>query len=270
MDNKENSHKMELDNEQNRRDIEQTGSRSDGISSSERNKRQEGSGRNVSLWDFIERGTENLEGAELVRKELSGLDKYFKDNHFDIKKIKEEYKKDPDKDFEQLESGNEADVYALAEKNYRHINKLVQWNAFSNFRRNLNQTPLEFLINKTTLYNYYFPENANNLIGATYRKDKDGENQFNFVFDQQYIEQLLDTDGEPIKATFEEIQNDMEKRGFKVNPKSPTSYTNEDGSAIISDLHLGNVLNGKNGYLYYIDVNIRLKNRELYKDLKEQ
>lgn len=250
-------------------DTGRTGSGSDGLSLAERKGRNDSGGKILSLRDFRGRGTENLEGAELVREELFGLNRFFEGNHYDIQAVRREYEKDPDRDFKELQPGNEADVYFLSEKDNIHVIKLVQWNAFS-WRKGLNQTPLEFLVNKTTLHNYYFPATANKLVGATYRKDKDGENQFNFVFDQKYVEQLLDADGEPIKATFMEIREDMEKRGFTANPKNETSYITKDGGAMISDLHLGNVLKGTDGKLYYIDVNIRLSNRELYKELKKQ
>ena len=222
-------------------------------------------GQVFSLWNFCERSTENLEGTELVKEELTALNKYYDGKFFDIQIIQEEYKKDLDKDFEPLESGQEANVYFLSEtgKNYCHVIKTTQWNAFS-FRGKVNKTPLEFLINKTILHNRIFPGTSYKLLGACYRKDKDGENQFNFVFIQQYVEQLLDDNGEPIKATFEEIKEDMEKRGFR--EINPTTYVSD--ALRVSDLHIGNVLKGSDGRLYYIDPIIRLLNREYYKILQ--
>jgi len=237
----------------------------DGVSSSEGERWSDSDGKILALRNIIERGTENLEGAELVRKELSNLDRHYSENYFDIQEVWKEYKENPEKDIEKLESGNEADVYILSHKDISHVVKIVQWNAFS-YKRNLNQTPVEFLINKTILHNKIFPSTSYKLIGACYRKDKYDENQFNFVFEQKYAEQLLDTDRNVIKATFKEIQEDMERRGFRLKPKSETTYIS--GHYMVSDLHLGNVLKGKDDKLYYIDPVIRLLNREEYSMLK--
>ena len=262
-----------IENEQGRRRndvlgaIEQLGSGLDGLSPSEREGRRDSGRRVFALWNFAKRGAENLEGAELVGEELLALGKYYAGKHFDIQKISEEYEKYPDKSVDELEPGNEADVYLLSEKENRNVVKITQWNAFS-FKRNLNQTPIEFLINKTILHNSIFPSTFYKLAGACYREDKYGENQFNFVFEQQYVEQLLDEKGDPVKATFEEIQEDMEKRGFRLKPKSQTTYISNH--LRVSDLHLGNVLKGKDGALYYIDPVIRLLNREGYQKLSKK
>jgi hypothetical protein len=214
-------------------------------------ERRNNSGREVlALWNTLRRSSENLEGTELITKQLLTLNNLFSNNYFDIQKVWQDYKDNPHKNIDKLVSGNESDVYILAEDNYRHVIKITQWNAFS-FRRGINQTPLDFFINKTILHNTIFPDTFYKFVGVCYNR-----NEFSFVFDQQYINQLLDTSGNIVKTDFDEIREDMESNGFSLKRKSLTTYISD--CYIVSDLHTGNVLRGADNKLYYIDPVVRL------------
>ena len=229
---------------------EELGRGFDGISSQEMQRRSNSSRKVLSLCNILRRSSKDFGSTELVAQQLLALEKYFCGNYFDIQGIWQKYKNLSGKNIEKLVSGNEADVYILAEKDYRHVVKIAQWNAFS-FRRDINQTPLEFLINKTVLHNTVFPDTFYKLAGACYNR-----NEFSFVFDQQYVNQLLDTSGSIVKADFDEIRTNMELRGFRLKHKSLTTYISED--YFVSDLHSGNVLKGADNELYYIDPVVRL------------
>ena len=125
-----NKNKQEKD-EQRRRNIGQIESKPDTVSLAEERGSEENNRKERLYETLYGRNTENLEGAELVREELNSLNEYYDENYYDIHKLWKEYKKDPNKDIITLKPGNEADVYALREKDKTNVVKLTQWNAFT-------------------------------------------------------------------------------------------------------------------------------------------
>jgi hypothetical protein len=112
------------------------------------------------------------------------------------------------------------------------------------------------------VHNTLFPAIFYQLTGFCHRFD-----EFCFVLEQPYIPPFFNDLKKVVGATEEEVLEDMtEKRGFRKEGKSQIRYVSDN--YVVSDLHLGNVLKGADGELYYIDPSVRLneKNRS-YKSI---
>ena len=219
---------------------------------------QEEVGRNLGgkkfreISNILKRSSDGIENTErIIERQLDILEKHAKkEGLFDIDKVWNEYNSTNGKGIIELEPGTEADVFLLCNNGKRSIVKIVKWNTFT-FRKR-NRTPLEFLINKVMIHNAIFPGLFYQLIGYSHRFD-----EFCFVLEQPYIPPLFDDFKKVIGSTEIEIEEDMiKKRGFKKEGKSRIRYVSEH--YLVSDLHLGNVLKGADGGLYYIDPSVRL------------
>ena len=156
--------------------------------------------------------------------------------------------------------GAEADVYFMSDGN---VIKVVEHYS----------TPLEYLDDRISLYNYLFPETKYELLGFT---DNPYDADFlSFVVSQKEIEggtflkQLRD-----ISIYDREAREDAKNRLYKVIEfhlkekfdASPayTSNTYANSNYIIRDLHfenvmsIGSVLTNPNEHMYIIDANVSL------------
>jgi hypothetical protein len=229
---------------------------------------QEEIGRNLGGEKFREisnilgRSGEGIEDTErIIERQLEVLEKHVKNtDYFDIEKVWNNYETANGKGIIRLEPGTEADVFLLSNNDEKKVIKIVKWNTFT-FRKR-NRTPLEFLINKIVIHNTLFPGTFYVLIGYCHRFD-----EFCFVLEQPYIPPLFNDLKSVTSSTEQEIEEDMiEKRGFRKEGKTIIRYTSDD--YIVSDLHLGNVLKGADGELYYIDPSARLnENNRSYKNI---
>ena len=230
---------------------------------------QEEAGRNLGGKKFREISNilkgccEGVEDAErIIERQLDMLEKHAKkEGFFDVDKLWDEYNSTEGKSIVELQPGTEADVFLLNCNGKWNVLKISKWNTFT-FRKR-NRTPLEFLINKLMLHNTLFPGTSYCLTGYCHRFD----NEFCFVLEQPYIPPFFDEFNKFVGSTEKEIEEDIiVKRGFRKEGKSQIRYVSDD--YLVSDLHLGNVLKGAHGKLYYIDPSVRLneKNRS-YKSI---
>jgi len=156
--------------------------------------------------------------------------------------------------------GAEADVYFMSEG---YVVKIVEHYG----------TPLEFLDDRISLYNYLFPETKYELLGFT---DNPYYADFlSFVVSQKEIEggtflkQLKD-----ISVYDGELREDAKNRLYRIIERhlkekfdavpAYTSNTYSNSNYIIRDLHfenvmtVGNVLANSNEHMYIIDANVSL------------
>jgi 8-oxo-dGTP diphosphatase len=126
---------------------------------------------------------------------------------------------------------------------------------------------IDDFVTRIDLYNQYFPETSLEFKGVS-----DGDKGITLLFSQPFI------DGDTLKTkikdkpafesfqeakirlkdedkVYKQIAGELKKR-HKFTPKYnlPTSYSN--GEINISDVHFGNVMQGVDGKLYFIDMNI--------------
>ena len=127
--------------------------------------------------------------------------------------------------------GVEADVYLWNDNGVYKVIKVTMWWV-------RHQTPLDFIEYKILAHNVIFFETPYKLIGIQF---VNGE--YLFVLEQTYVRSMED-----VYSNQQEIDTDMEKRGFK---KFGSSYNSKN--YIISDLNSKNVLKGIDNELYYID-----------------
>ena len=232
------------------------------LSSQEENGRNLGGKKFREISHILRRSSESIENTErIIEKQLEVLEKHAKkEGFFDIEMVWDTYNSSKGKGIIRLEPGTEADVFLLNNNEEKKVVKIVKWNTFC-FRKR-NRTPLEFLMNKVVFHNTLFPGTFYQLTGYSYRFD-----EFCFVLEQPYIPPFFDDLKSIIGSSEKEIEEDIiEKRGFRKEGKSQIRYVSND--YIVSDLHLGNVLKGADGGLYYIDPSVRLneKNRS-YKNI---
>ena len=137
--------------------------------------------------------------------------------------------------------GGKAKIYR---KNKNTIRKILSTNYFI--------TP-QLALDRITLHNTLFPAAPLKVIG--FGRNEQGE--FQFVVDQPFIE--------GIAPTLMEIQDFMEKAGFKKNDKDRgNTYTTE--LVYASDLHNENVIKAPDGTLIVIDADLRLNTPDLQRD----
>jgi len=233
-----------------------------GLSSQEEIGRNLGGEKFREISNLLRRSSESIKDTErIVERQLEVLEKHVKNtDYFDIEEVWNDYETTKEKGIIRLEPGTEADVFLLSNNDEKKIVKIVKWNTFT-FRKR-NRTPLEFLINKIVIHNTLFPGTFYMLIGYCHRFD-----EFCFVLEQPYIPPFFNDLKSIIGSTVQEIEEDMTgKRGFRKEGKTITRYVSDD--YIVSDLHLGNVLKGADGELYYIDPSARLnENNRSYKNI---
>ena len=161
--------------------------------------------------------------------------------------------------------GAEADVYFMSDGN---VIKIVEHYG----------TPLEFLDDRISLYNYLFPETKYELLGFT--DNPYDEDFLSFVVSQKEIEggtflkQLKDISIYDREAR-EDAKNKLYKiieRHLKENFDAVPAYTSNtyaNSNYIIRDLHfenimtVGNVLTNPNEHVYVIDANVSLNTDKL-------
>ena len=124
---------------------------------------------------------------------------------------------------------------------------------------------MDDFIDRIELYNKFFPETRLDFRGVGEYKGRTL-----ILFSQRYIDgQILEIKDIPHYESFQQtqkrikeenklyrqVESEMKKR-TKMNliPGEKRKYT--DGKITISDVHLGNVMRGTDGKLYFIDVNI--------------
>ena len=78
-----------------------------------------------------------------------------------------------------------------------------------------------------------------------------------FVLEQLPIDALLDEKGNPVRATPDEIVNDMKNKNFTNDGKY---FFTKD--YVVTDLEPRNVIKGTDGNLYYIDPVISLNTKD--------
>jgi len=136
-----------------------------------------------------------------------------------------------------------------------------------------NESIVDF-VDRIELYNKYFPETSLRFEGVS---EMNGE--VLLLFSQNYIDgRMLLPEAAPVYESFQQAKkriNEKNKLYKKVGselkkrfnaallPGEQTKYT--DGKVIMNDLHLGNVMKGTDGKLYFIDVNFQYM--ETYKKL---
>ena len=136
-----------------------------------------------------------------------------------------------------------------------------------------NESIVDF-VDRIELYNKYFPETSLQFEGVS---EMNGE--VLLLFSQNYIDgRMLLPEAAPVYESFQQAKkriNEKNKLYKKVGselkkrfnaallPGEQTKYT--DGKVIMNDLHLGNVMKGTDGKLYFIDVNFQ--SIETYKKL---
>ena len=161
--------------------------------------------------------------------------------------------------------GAEADVYFMPDGN---VIKIVEHYG----------TPLEFLDERISLYNYLFPETKYELLGFT--ENPYDADYLSFVVSQKEIEggtflkQLKEIsvyDREARKKAENKLYKTIEqhlKEKFDAIP-AYTSNTYSNSNYIIRDLHfenvitVGNVFTNPNEHLYIIDANVSLNTDKL-------
>ena len=241
-----------MNNHEKRSEEQRVGERFDRVFPQEEAGGNLGGEKFREISNILRRSSEGIEDTKrIIERQLVVLENHvLKEGSFDIVKVWNEYESIKGKGIVRLEPGTEADVFLLNNNGKRKVIKIVKWNTFS-FRKR-NRTPLEFLINKVMIHNAIFPGTCYKLIGYCHRFD-----EFCFVLEQAYIPPFFDDSNKVIGSTIKEIEDDMiEKRGFRKEGKSIVRYESDD--YIVSDLHLGNVLKGADGELYYIDPSVRL------------
>jgi len=236
-----------------------------GLSSQEAAGRNLGGRKFCEISNILRRCSEGVEDAErIIERQLNVLEQHAKREGFiDMDEIWNEYSSTAGKGIVELAPGTEADVFLLRDDERWNVLKIAKWNTFS-FRKR-NRTPLEFLINKVVIHNALFPGIFYQLTGYCHRFD----NEFCFVLEQPYIPPFYDEFNKFVGSTEKEVEEDIiVKRGFRKEGKSQIRYVSDD--YLVSDLHLGNVLKGADGELYYIDPSVRLneKNRSYNSILK--
>jgi hypothetical protein len=136
-----------------------------------------------------------------------------------------------------------------------------------------NESIIDF-VDRIDLYNDYFSETSLQFEGVS---EMNGE--VILLFSQNYIDgKMLMPEAAPVYESFQQAKkriNEKSKLYKKVGselkkrfnadllPGEQTKYT--DGRVIMNDLHLGNVMKGTDGKLYFIDVNFQYV--ETYKKL---
>ena len=141
----------------------------------------------------------------------------------------------------KLPSGKEADVYIA--KSSVNVIKIVNYQKYSN-------TPADFLNNRISLYNKLFHETPYEIIGFT--QSRKG---FSFIVEQPFVMGKLlqsfamsETDLDNLQGKVREYM----KERFDMNPAGLDAFDNELHT--IQDIHLKNVIRGKDENLYFIDV----------------
>ena len=226
-----------------------------GLSSQENVGRDRGGEKFREISNILGRSSAGLKDTErIVERQLEILENHAqREGFYDIDKVWNDYSSTEGKGIIMLEPGTEADVFLLCDNDEKKVVKIVKWNTFS-FRRR-NRTPLEFLFNKIVVHNALFPGVFYKLIGYCHRFD-----EFCFVFEQPYIPPFFDESNRVIGSTEKEIEDNITlKRGFRKEGKSQIRYVSDN--YIVSDLHVGNVLKGPDGELYYIDASVRLNEK---------
>lgn len=124
---------------------------------------------------------------------------------------------------------------------------------------------LDNFIERIELYNQYFPETFLEFKGVSESPQGD-----TILFGQNFIEGniLKPKDPPPFESfaaakvrlkeqdkLFKQVASELKKRyKFELIPGELTKYT--DGKVTITDVHLGNVMRGVDGKLYFIDLDI--------------
>ena len=183
----------------------------------------------LKVANILRRGKGNSERTtDIIRSQLNELLFYLGcEGNWDISRYKNNISPLLDED----KKGVEADVYLWNDDGEYKVIKVTKWWV-------RHQTPLEFVENKIIVHNAIFPQTAYMLTGIRY-----DQGEFLFVLEQAYVRSM-----KGIKVTQQEIDVDMEKRGFI---KYGSAYSSEN--YIISDLNSKNVLRGIDDELYYID-----------------
>lgn len=101
-------------------------------------------------------------------------------------------------------------------------------------------TPLDFIDNRISAFNYLFPETKYELVGFT----RDSKGDFRFVVKQRLIR-------DAVYSTPVERQNLMRDKGLEMTDKYGEAFANNLYK--VSDLHEKNALKGKDGNIYVID-----------------
>jgi hypothetical protein len=140
-----------------------------------------------------------------------------------------------------FDHGDEATVYL--DTGGKTVKKIIVYNA------NYKVTPLEFIDNRIALHNYLFPETKYTLHGFTLTQD----GRFAFILNQDYIKENKDA----LPLTYNAVADYLNtKLNMNLYLKSIQHYYNE--MYLLNDIHLKNVINGKNGVFYFIDTQISL------------
>ena len=147
--------------------------------------------------------------------------------------------------FKELPPGKEAKVFL--DKDGKNVIKIVNYTKYSD-------TPLSFYDNRIVLFGELFPATSYQIVGFL-----EDENGLSFVVKQPFIH------GKTLQRIFtENIVNDFQSlntqqnrvKEYMQNKFSMEVYGLDafaDGSILVQDLHLKNVIEGIDGNLYVID-----------------
>jgi hypothetical protein len=150
-----------------------------------------------------------------------------------------------------LPCGSESRVYLSA--NGDHVIKVTNYLAAG-------VLPEEFLDNRISLHNHLFPDTAYELLGFL---DTGGSfSNFHFVLKQPFIQgKMLADETSPTKSEYNRNRlQDYMKTHFDLDG-AYTCYTNDN--YVVGDVHLGNVLEDKDGQFFFIDTIPELNTKDL-------
>lgn len=208
------------------------------------------------ILDSIRGGNENDRGEQKATQQLIKLREVAESKGF-LREPLDELKNDA----QNVTKGTEA-VVLFGDKDDDKIEAVLK--AFDASKHLSPDEDLTHFIERVELYNKYFPETSLEFKGLSNNTGN------NLLFSQHYINgTILKPKDPPQFESFKEAQKRLKEEGkiynlvakelkkrYNLIPEhgSLTSYKNNDIK--ISDIHLGNVMKGTDGKLYFIDMNI--------------
>jgi hypothetical protein len=175
--------------------------------------------------------------------------------------------------------GWESNVYFMDDHS---VIKVVSYNKSSS------KTPLEFLDNRISLYNYLFKETGYELIGFTENSGNDPQKQgFQFIVKQREIKgrvlhkYIKDAEGYADKTNIKKQLTDIVSKQLRdklhLEPFRRSNMDYISKNYIIKDIRLDNVmesnedniLKNPNTHLYFIDVSPELNTRKSFDGVRE-
>ena len=156
----------------------------------------------------------------------------------DYKELQKSWKKDENGELVRI-GGIESDVFP------DFVNKQVTKVVKDTRQFNFDAKPIDYLNDRITYHNKYFPQTAYKLLGIMDYNVKFPDSQFSFVIDQPFV--IGET------PTEEEIDKKLREIGFQTDAHS-YFIKEEDGTYMrLGDTHQGNFIKDKDGNIISID-----------------